>query len=67
MNMTKAVGLAALAIGVVLLGFGFNAKDAPLDQLHNSLTGRYTDETMWYIVGGFAALVFGGIALFLRK
>ncbi|MCF3629573.1 DUF3185 family protein [Thalassospiraceae bacterium LMO-SO8] len=67
MNMTKAVGLAALAIGLVLLGFGFNAKDAPLDQLHNSLTGRYTDETMWYIVGGFLALVFGGIALFLRK
>ena len=67
MNTTKTLGLAALAIGLVLLGFGFNATEAPLDQIHNTLTGRYTDATMWYIVGGFVALAFGGVAVFLRK
>lgn len=67
MDTTKTFGLVALAIGLVLLGFGFNATEAPLDQVHNTLTGRYTDATMWYIVGGFMALVFGGLAVFLRK
>ena len=66
MNTRRTLGLAALAIGVVFIGIGFNATEAPLDQIHNTLTGRYTDATMWYFVGGFVGLIFGGLAFFRR-
>lgn len=67
MNTKHTLGLASLALGVVLLGLGFNASEQPLDQIHNTLTGRFTDTTMWYIIGGLSALLFGGFTVFLRK
>ena len=64
MNTSRIVGIAALAIGVVLLIFAQQATQAPVEELSNTLTGRYTDETMWYLVAGVAAAV-GGVALLI--
>ena len=65
---TQLIGIIALAVGAVLLYFGYNASQAPIDQLSNTLTGRYTDNTMWYVIGG-GVLVATGIAatLFGRR
>lgn len=52
MQPAKLVGAVVLVVGVILLGFGINATDAPVDQLSETFTGRYTDRTMWYLVGG---------------
>ncbi len=64
MNMTftiiRVLGLAALTAGIVLLVFAYNAANAPVDQLANTLTGRFTDHTMWYLIGGIVATVTGG-------
>jgi hypothetical protein len=54
----------ALVAGLILLGFGLNASDAPMEQLSETFTGRYSDNTMWYLVGGGAA-AFGGLVLLL--
>jgi len=59
---TQLLGIVALAVGAVLLYFGYNASQAPIDQLTNTLTGRYTDNTMWYVIGG-VAMVATGIAV----
>lgn len=71
MNMTfamlKVIGVAALAAGIVLLVFAYNASNAPVEQLANSLTGRFTDHTMWYLVGGIVATVTGGSLLLSRR
>ncbi|MBV5335750.1 DUF3185 family protein [bacterium] len=67
MTMFRILGVAALVVGVVLLVFAFNASNAPVDQLANSLTGRYTDHTMWYLLGGIAAAVTGGALVMSGK
>lgn len=64
MNTSRIVGIVALAIGVVLLIFAQQATQTPVEELSNTLTGRYTDETMWYLVAGVAAAV-GGVALLI--
>ena len=67
MNTSRIVGIAALAIGVVLLIFAQQATQAPVEELSNTLTGRYTDETMWYLVAGVAAAVGGGALLIFGR
>lgn len=64
MGNKRIAGLVLLVVGAVLLYFGFQATDAPLEQARESLTGDYSDQTMLYLVGGAAAGV-AGIALFL--
>jgi drug/metabolite transporter (DMT)-like permease len=60
----QILGVVVFVVGVILLGFAYHASNAPLDQLSNTLTGRFTDRTMWYVVLGAAAAV-GGVLLFL--
>lgn len=65
---TQLIGIIALAVGAVLLYFGYNASQAPIDQLSNTLTGRYTDNTMWYVIGGVAMVATGiAVTLFGRR
>jgi hypothetical protein len=64
MGTKKIVGLVLLVVGAVLLYFGLQATDAPLEQARESLTGDYSDQTMLYLICGAAAGV-GGVALLL--
>ncbi len=61
MNTARIVGMVFIAVGVVLLGFAYNATEAPVEQMANTLTGRYRDQTMWYIAIGTAAIIGGGL------
>lgn len=68
MTASKMVGIVALVLGVVLLVFAYQSSNAPLDQISSALTGRYTDQTMWYLIGGIAVVLFGGLlTLFGRR
>ena len=62
MQPGRILGVVLFVVGVVLLGFGYHASNAPLDQLSNTVTGRFTDRTMWYFVLGAAAAI-GGLLL----
>ncbi len=64
MNAMQLVGVVLLVAGLVLLYFGFSARESAVDQISETLTGRYTDETMWYLIGG-AVLSAAGAALAL--
>ena len=64
MKPIQMLGIVIFVVGAILLGFAYHASNAPLDQLSNTLTGRFTHETMWYLVFGAAAAV-GGVLLFL--
>ena len=59
--MTRIIGIVVFAIGAVLLGFAYHATNAPLEKLSDTMTGRYSNETMWYFGVGIAALVGGGL------
>jgi hypothetical protein len=64
MTPVRIAGAVLLAVGLALLGFAWHASQAPLDQLTNTLTGRFSDQTMWYCVAGIAAVV-GGVLMVL--
>jgi drug/metabolite transporter (DMT)-like permease len=64
MKPIQILGIVVLVVGVILLGFAYHASNAPLDQLSNKLTGRFTAETMRYLIIGAAAAI-GGVLLFL--
>ena len=64
MNNKRVLGLGLLVLGAVLLYFGWQATDAPLEQARESLTGDYSDRTMQYIIGGAVAAA-AGVALFV--
>lgn len=63
----KLLGIILLVVGVILMIFGFNASQSLGDQVTETVTGRFTDETMWYIIGGAVAIVVGGFMTLGRK
>lgn len=60
----KLVGLILVVAGGGLLYFGINAAESPMEELSQTLTGRYSDETMIYLIGGGVAAVAGLALLF---
>jgi drug/metabolite transporter (DMT)-like permease len=68
MSASQILGIVFAVIGAILVGFAYHASNAPLDQLSNTLTGRFTDRTMWYFVVGVGAALGGAlIALFGKR
>ena len=57
--MNNIVGLAVLALGVVLLIFGFNESHSFSSDVSRVFTGNPTDKSMWFIIGGAAAVIVG--------
>lgn len=66
MGSNKILGIILLVIGIILLVFGWNASQSIAEQVTETFTGRFTDETMWYIILGAASVV-AGLVLTLRK
>ena len=62
MPVTRIVGIVLIVVGAVLLFYGWQASESVGEQFREELTGRYSDETMWYLIGGAAAVV-GGLLL----
>jgi len=59
MNTSKLIGIGLLVLGAILLYFGFNASNSAMEEVGEALTGKYSDETMMYLVGGGVALAVG--------
>ena len=59
MSTQQVVGIVLLVIGVIVLIVGLNASDSFTDQLSNIFTGKWTDNTAWYIYGGLGLGIFG--------
>ncbi|WP_150910355.1 DUF3185 family protein [Marinobacter halotolerans] len=67
MGSSKLVGIVLLVVGIALLYFGYQSTQSVGNQLTESLTGRFTDETMWYLIGGAAAAAAGAFLTFFKK
>lgn len=63
MNAQGILGIVLIAVGIALLVFGWNASQSLVDQVSETFTGRFTDETMWYFIGGAAAAVVGVVMI----
>jgi hypothetical protein len=55
----RAIGIALLAGGVILLFFGFNESQSFASEVSEVFTGSPTDRSMWMIVLGSVAAVAG--------
>jgi len=60
MGTNQIIGVLLVAAGIFLLIFGYNASQAPMDQISEAFTGRFRDSTMFYLLGGVIAVVAGG-------
>jgi uncharacterized membrane protein len=52
-------GIVLLVVGVAVLIFGLHASDSIADRVSDAFTGRFTETTTWYIIGGAAAGLLG--------
>lgn len=66
MSTKRLIGVALLVIGVILLVVGFNATQSPAEELAETFTGRFSDTTMIYLIGGAVAAVIG-LVMLLKK
>lgn len=63
----RIVGIVLLAVGALLLFFGFNASQSVTEQVVEGVTGRFTDKTTWFFVLGFAGAIGGAAVLALSR
>ena len=59
--MTRSTGLVVLVVGIVLLGFGFNASDSLTSAFSRLFSGAPTTKTVWLLIGGMFCT---GVGLF---
>jgi len=63
MRTNRILAIALIVIGAGLLYFGYQSSQGLDDQLSQTLTGNFTDETVYYFIGGGIALVVGLVML----
>ena len=67
MSLQRIVGIVLLVVGAVLLVMGLKASDSFVDQVSDTVTGKYTNSTTWYIVGGIGTAVLGLLLVLLGR
>lgn len=63
MSPQRILGIVLLVVGVILLIVGINASHSMADRLSETFTGRFTEATTWYIIGGIASALLGVLLL----
>lgn len=59
----KIVAVVLLVLGTFLLYMGYQSSQGLDDQISETITGNFTDQTMWYLLGGAISLVAGLVML----
>jgi len=62
-NMNKAISIALLVAGVVLIVFGINSNNSVSSGASRFFTGSPTDKTLWLLIGGIVAAIVGFVGL----
>jgi len=67
LGTTKIIGFVLLAVGAVLLYFGYNASQSVGSQFKSAFSGSMSDKAMMYYVGGAIVAGVGAFLAFVRK
>jgi uncharacterized membrane protein len=59
MSTQRILGIVLLVVGVAVLIYGMNASHSLADRVSDTFTGRFTEATTWYIIGGAASGLLG--------
>jgi Protein of unknown function (DUF3185) len=57
--MNKALGIALLVAGVILIAYGINGSNSISSNVSQTFTGSPTNKTLWLLVGGSASAIVG--------
>ena len=57
--MNRPISAAILAVGIVLVIYGFSASDSFSSDVSRFFTGSPTDKTIWLLIGGIIAIIIG--------
>ncbi|HRP88139.1 MAG TPA: DUF3185 family protein, partial [Gammaproteobacteria bacterium] len=52
MHWTRILGIALIVAGAIMLYMGWTATESFTEQASEALTGRYTEDTRIYLIGG---------------
>ena len=63
MSNIRIGGIVVLVIGVILLVIGVSSSGSVADKLNYTWSGRFTERTTWYIIGGIASGLLGLLML----
>jgi hypothetical protein len=63
MGPQRILSVVLVALGILLFIMGVSASDSVADQVSRTFTGRFTETTTWYIVGGVLCTVLGLVLL----
>ncbi len=64
MHWSRIVGIGLIVAGGIMLFMGWNATESVTEGVSEALTGRYTEDTRRYLIGGGVAAAVG-VALLL--
>ncbi len=62
-SMNKALAIALLAVGIVLIVLGVNASNSFSSGVSRFFTGSPTDRTIWLLAAGVVSAVAGLVGL----
>jgi drug/metabolite transporter (DMT)-like permease len=65
--MQRLIGIVLLVVGIILLVWGYNGSQSVVSQAKESLTGSFTDKTMWLLIGGAVCAVAGLVLTFMPR
>jgi uncharacterized membrane protein YidH (DUF202 family) len=65
--MNRPLGLALLAVGIILLIVGINATQSFSSDVSKFFTGSPTNKSIWMMIGGVVALIVGGFFMLGRS
>jgi drug/metabolite transporter (DMT)-like permease len=57
--MNKALGIALLVAGVILIVYGINGSNSISSNISQTFTGSPTNKTLWLLVGGAVSAIVG--------
>lgn len=63
MSTNRIIALVLIVGGAVLLYLGYQSSQGLDDQLSEAVTGNFTDETIFYLIGGAIAAIAGFVML----
>jgi TRAP-type C4-dicarboxylate transport system permease small subunit len=63
----KLIGILLLSFGLILLFFGWQSTESVGEQLTEAVTGRFTQQTMLYLIGGAIAAIAGLYVLLSKR
>lgn len=63
--MNKALGIALVVVGVVLIVYGIDASNSVSSNVARTFTGAPTNKALWLLLGGIAAAIIGALLTFM--